>query len=150
MLDRDLAELYGVSTGALNQAVTRNPARFPGDFAFRLTPEEVARLKSQNVISNGGRGGSRRALPRAFTEQGVGMLSSVLRSRRAAAVNVEIIRAFVRLRRLHGEYAAMARRLDALEARYDESFKVVFDAIRALMEPPASEGGQIGFRPRRA
>ncbi|HEV8536289.1 MAG TPA: ORF6N domain-containing protein [Candidatus Limnocylindria bacterium] len=147
LLDRDLADLYGVTTKALNQAVTRNPLRFPVDFAFRLTPEEAAVLKSQIVTSNAGRGGPHRALPRAFTEQGVGMLASVLRNRRAAAVNVEIIRAFVRLCRLHMENAELTRRLDALEARYDRSFGAVFEALRVLMAPPKPTGREIGFRP---
>jgi ORF6N domain-containing protein len=146
ILDRDLAALYGVPTAALNQAVSRNPRRFPDDFAFRVTQEESAQLKSQFVTSR--RGGPRKSA-RAFTEQGVAMLSSVLNNPRAIAVNVEIIRAFVRLRRIHGEHAGLARRIDDLESRYDTSFKVVFDAIRALMEPRRREGRQIGFRPPR-
>lgn len=148
MLDEDLAALYGVVTGALNQAVTRNMSRFPSDFAFRLTASEADALKSQIVISKTARGGRRRSTPRAFTEQGVAMLSSVLRSSRAVAVNVEIMRAFVRLRRLHGEHRDLARRLDELEAKYDERFKVVFDAIRSLMRTPAGPRRPIGFGPR--
>jgi hypothetical protein len=146
ILDRDLARLYGVSTGALNQAVRRNLARFPGDFAFQVTPEEAARLISQSVISSSDRGGSRH-FPYAFTEQGVAMLSGVLRSPRAVLVNVEIMRAFVRLRRLLASHAELARKLTELERRYDAQFRVVFDAIRALMEPlDEGEPPVIGFR----
>jgi hypothetical protein len=142
LLDADLARLYGVPTKVMNQVVTRNAVRFPPDFAFRLTPEEVANLKSQFVTSSWG---GRRKAPRAFTEEGVAMLSGLLNSPTAVAVNVEIMRAFVRLRRIHGEHAELARRIDALEARYDKSFKVVFDAIRALMEPPGKPSRPIGF-----
>src|SRR5438552_15458441 len=117
LLDFDLAALYGVSTKSLNQAVRRNSMRFPPDFAFRLTPEEVANLRSQFATS---RWGGTRYAPRAFTEQGVAMLSGVLNSPTAVAVNVEIMRAFVTLRRVHGEHAELARRIDELEARYDE------------------------------
>lgn len=145
MLDSDLALLYGVSTKALNQAVKRNASRFPADFAFRLSRDETSRLKSQTVTSNG-RGGRRRSQPFAFTEQGVAMLSSALRSSRAVSVNVEIMRAFVRLRRLAISHADLAQRLDELEARYDVQFKVVFEAIRKLMEPvPAPPRRRIGF-----
>lgn len=148
MLDADLAALYGVPTKALVQAVKRNQARFPPDFVFSLTAQEVARLRSQIVTSNDpppGRGG-RRTAPYAFTEQGVAMLSSVLRSDRAVQVNVEIMRAFVRLRSLIGNNHALARRLDALESKYDRQFKMVFDAIRELMAPPVSTPKRrIGF-----
>jgi len=144
MVDVDLAALYGVTTGALNQAVKRNPDRFPSDFMFVLTNQEVAILKSQSVIARSW--GGRRNPPSVFTEQGVAMLSSVLRSPRAVRVNIEIMRAFVRLRRrlsLHGE---LARQLKALEDRYDVQFKVVFDAIRELMEPPPGPPKpRIGF-----
>lgn len=145
MLDVDLAALYEVTTGALNQAVKRNASRFPSDFAFRLGRVEASRLKSQTVISNG-RGG-RRSQPLAFTEQGVAMLSSVLHSPRAVAVNVEIMRAFVRLRRLAISHADLAKRLHELEGRYDVQFRAVFEAIRKLMEPPASapRARRIGF-----
>ena len=146
MLDSDLARLYGVATGALNQAVKRNASRFPADFAFRLTPQEASGLKSQTVTSNE-RGGRRRSQPLAFTEQGVAMLSSVLHSPRAVAVNIEIMRVFVRLRRLAISRVDLARRLDELEARYDTQFKAVFDAIRALMQPsPTARERRIGFR----
>jgi len=148
MLDADLAELYGVPTKALIQAVKRNPGRFPPDFVFRLTDQEVAALRSQIVTANmlpPGRGG-RRTAPYAFTEQGVAMLSSVLRSERAVRVNVEIMRAFVRLRGLIGHNRELARRLDNLESKYDRQFKVVFDAIRELMRPPEQEPKRrIGF-----
>lgn len=137
MLSPDLAMLYGVEPRALMQAVKRNQQRFPADFGFQLTPEEVADLKSQNVISSvAGWGGARRAAPYAFTEQGVAMLSSVLRSERAVAVNIEIMRTFVRLRRLLATHADLARKLDALEREYDQQFRAVFDAIRQLMAPP--------------
>jgi hypothetical protein len=149
MLDADLADLYGVTTSSLIQAVKRNSSRFPGDFMFQLTAEEAEDLRSQSVTSNVGRGG-RRYLPYAFTEQGVAMLSSVLRGERASEVNVAIMRAFVRLRRMVGENAVLARRLDDLERRYDERFRVVFDAIRELMKVPEKPRTQIGFDPKRA
>ncbi|HXV13674.1 MAG TPA: ORF6N domain-containing protein [Candidatus Krumholzibacteria bacterium] len=145
ILDYVLAEMYGVTTGALVQAVRRNAGRFPIDFAYQLSPQEVTRLKSQIVISNG-RGGRRRR-PYAFTEQGVAMLSSVLRSERAVRVNVEIMRAFVHLRRLLVSHADLARKLEELEKKYDSQFRVVFDAIRELMAPdPIPEKRRIGFR----
>ena len=143
MLDADLAELYGVETRALVQAVKRNTERFPPDFAFELTPEEFNALRSQFVISK--RGG-RRYLPYAFTEQGVAMLSSVLRSARAVQVNIEIIRAFVRLRRMVASNAELARRLHELEKKYDAQFKVIFDAIRQLMAPSKKAPRSIGVR----
>jgi hypothetical protein len=145
MLDRDLALLYGVKAIALRQAVKRNIDRFPGDFVFRLTPDEAARMVSQSVIpSRRSLGGS---LPLAFTEQGVAMLSSVLHSPRAVAVNVEIMRAFVRLRALLATHADLARKLEVLEQKYDSKFRVVFDAIRLLMAPGvAAERKRIGFR----
>lgn len=129
MLDADLAILYGVPTKALVQAVKRNASRFPEDFMFQLTAEEDTALKSQTVTSNVGRGG-RRTRPYAFTEQGVAMLSSVLRSPRAVAVNIEIMRAFVRLRAMLGAHAELAHKLASLERKYDAQFRVVFDAIR--------------------
>jgi len=144
MLDQDLAELYAVSTSALVQAVRRNRVRFPDDFMFNLTQQEFMDLRSQNVIS---RWGGRRYPPYAFTEQGVAMLSSVLKSERAALVNIEIMRAFVRLRSILASHKQMALRLDELEKRYDEQFRVVFVAIRELMSdaeavPPRR---RIGF-----
>ena len=134
MLDADLAALYGVATRLLNEQVRRNLDRFPSDFMFQLRPEEVSALRSQFATSKGGRGG-RRYAPLAFTEQGVAMLSSVLKSRRAVQVNIEIMRAFVRLRQMLASHADLARRLDALEQKYDAQFKSVFDAIRELMRP---------------
>jgi len=147
LLDADLAELYGASTRRLNEAVRRNASRFPDDFMFRVTPEELGRLLSQARIPRATSRGGRRTLPRAFTQEGVAMLSSVLHSPRAVEVNVEIMRAFVRLRRAYGEHAELAQRLDELERRYDKRFKDVFDAIRALMEPPSGPRREIGFRP---
>jgi hypothetical protein len=143
MLDTDLAALYGVETGALVRAVKRNAYRFPDDFTFQLTPQEFDNLRCQFGISSSW--GGRRHPPYAFTEQGVAMLSSVLRSKRAAQVNVEIMRAFVRLRRILAENAGLARRLDELEKKYDVQFKVVFDTIRQLMLPPEPRKKRIGF-----
>jgi hypothetical protein len=143
ILDEDLAALYAVETRALIQAVKRNPTRFPADFMFQLTAPEFSRLRSQFVISNGS--GGRRHRPFAFTEEGVAMLSSVLRSRRAIRVNVEIMRAFVRLRRLLSSHERLARKLGVLEKKYDAQFSVVFDAIRSLMIEEASPKRRIGF-----
>jgi len=149
MLDADLAALYRVPTKALVQAVRRNSRRFPGDFMFRLTGGEATRLRSQIVTSNVSRGrGGRRYTPYAFTEQGVAMLSSVLRSRRAIEANIAIMRAFVNVRQMLVSHEDLARKLAALENRYDAQFKVVFDAIRELMAPPAPGHRAIGFRPR--
>ena len=150
MLDSDLAALYEVETRVLNQAVTRNLDRFPEDFMFRLTADEVALLNSQSVISSEGHGGRRRSLPRAFTEQGVAMLSSVLRSPRAVQVNIEIMRAFVRLRELVATHKDLARRLEDLERRiqeHDLQLEDVFEAIRQLLLPPPKPSGKIGFKP---
>ena len=143
MLDADLAALYGVPTKALVQAVKRNLARFPPDFMFQLTADEHWVLRSQSVTSK--QRGGRRTAPYAFTEQGVAMLSSVLRSSRAVQVNVEIMRAFVRLRELLSTHADLARKLAALEKKYDAQFRVVFDAIRDLMAPPPAPRKRIGF-----
>ena len=134
-LDVDLAELYGVQTKALNRAVKRNLERFPEDFMFQLTYQEVRTLRCRIGTSNIGRGG-RRYCPYAFTEHGILMLSSVLQSQRAIQVNIEIMRAFVRLRELIASNKDLAKRLDDLEKKYDSQFKVVFDAIRELMTPP--------------
>jgi hypothetical protein len=144
ILDADIAHLYGVETRELVQAVKRNAARFPSDFMFQLDADELEALRSRNVISNGGRGG-RRTLPYAFTEQGVAMLSGVIRSNRAVQVNIEIMRAFVRLRRLLDANAELAEKVDALESRYGEQFRVVFVALRELMSPPARPARRIGF-----
>jgi hypothetical protein len=145
MLDSDLAALYGVATKSLNQAVRRNAERFPLDFMFQLTVEEVRLLRSQTVTLKPGRGLHRKYQPYAFTEQGVAMLSSVLRSPRAVRVNVEIVRAFVRLRRMLESNTELSRKLDALEAKYDGQFKIVFEAIRELMLPPERVRRRIGF-----
>ena len=143
MLDNDLAMLYGVETKKLIQAVKRNIARFPDDFMFQLDDEEFKILRSQFVTSSY-RGG-RRYAPYAFTEQGVAMLSSVLRSPQAVAVNIEIMRAFVRLRRMLLSHAELARKVDLLEKKYDGQFKVVFDALRQLMQPLEKPKRPIGF-----
>ena len=149
ILDADLAVLYDVPTGGLVQAVHRNLSRFPEDFMSGLTHEEGTALRSQSAISNARpRRGGRRYNPYAFTEQGVAMLSSVLRSPRAIEVNIAIMRAFVKLRQLLVSHEDLARKLAALENRYDAQFKVVFDAIRELMTPPAPGRRAIGFRPR--
>jgi hypothetical protein len=148
MLDEDLADLYEVGSKVLNQAVKRNAERFPSDFMFQLTTEEAARLRSQNVTLKTGRGQHRKYLPYAFTEQGVAMLSSVVHSNRAIHVNIEIMRAFVRLRQLLASNTELSRKLAALERKYDAQFKVVFDAIRELMSPPEPKRKRpIGFAP---
>jgi ORF6N domain len=144
MLSTHLAELYNVETRVLNQAVKRNISRFPEDFMFQLDSAEAKQLVSQNVIPHKKYFGG--SLPYAFTEQGVAMLSSVLNSERAIKVNIEIMRAFVRLRRILASHADLARKLDALEKKYDAQFKVVFDAIRELMRPPEPKRRPIGFR----
>ena len=137
--------MYGVTTRALVQAVKRSRRRFPKDFVVKLTKEDLAILRSQSVISRSGHGG-RRTVPYAFTEQGIAMLSSVLHSPRAIGVNIEIMRAFVRLRQFLHPTAALAKKLDELETKYDTQFSVVFQAIRELMAPPASSRKRIGFR----
>lgn len=144
MLDSDLARLYGTTTKRLNEQVRRSRKRFPEDFMFRLTYQEVTALRSQ-IATSKGRGG-RRYLPYAFTEQGVAMLSSVLNSNRAIEVNILIMRAFVKLRQLLMTHADLSRKLDVLEKRYDAQFRVVFDAIRELMKPPDPKKRRIGFR----
>ena len=145
-----------VTVGRLNEAVRRNRGRFPIDFMFQLTKDEfeslrakrISNLKSQFAISSSGWGG-RRTPPHAFTEQGVAMLSTVLRSNRAIQVNIEIMRAFVRLWRMLASHADLAPKLDALERKYNAQFRVVFDAIRELMAPPARKPRSIGFHPDR-
>ncbi len=144
ILDRDLAALYGVSTGNLNKAVNRNIDRFPDDFMMQLTAGELRNLIFHFGIS---RWGGTRKPPRAFTEQGVAMLSGVLRSDRAVRVNIEIMRAFVRLRRMLQQNADLARKLEVLEKKYDSQFRMVFDAIRELMVPPERKRRKIGFEP---
>jgi len=148
MLDRDLANLYGVSTAALNQAVRRNRERFPNDFIFQLTSAEIAELNRSQIVIGSQKHRDPRSRPYAFTEQGVAMLSSVLRSKRAIIVNIEIMRAFVKLRQLLTSNTELARRLDELESKYDKQFKIVFVAIRHLMGKPVSDRKEIGFRSR--
>ncbi|HTB80064.1 MAG TPA: ORF6N domain-containing protein [Opitutaceae bacterium] len=171
MMDSDLAKLYGVPTKALNQAVQRNRERFPADFMFQLTAKELANLKCQTGVSNSlsyeSKGvtnlrsqivtsslvsGGRRYLPYVFTQEGVAMLSSVLRSPRAVAVNIEIVRAFVRLRRLTLSVKELATKITDLEKKYDGQFGLVFEAIKELMAPPGEDDGVIGFlgKPKKA
>lgn len=150
ILDRTLAELYGVTPSVLNQAVKRNPERFPADFMFQLTMEEATALdagslRSQIVILKKPQGKHIKYLPYAFTEHGILMLSSVLRSQRAIEVNIQLVRTFVRLREMVTSNAELTRRLDVLERKYDAQFKVVFDAIRQLMSPTAPTRKPIGF-----
>ena len=150
MLDADLAALYGVQTSALNRAVHRNKSRFPSDFMFALTDEEFRNLKFQSETSSSGHGG-RRKLPFAFTEQGVAMLSSVLRSERAVAVNILIMRTFVQLRRTVSETKELGHRIDGIERRIDDHDAVldqVLEALRALETPAAADTHEIGFRPK--
>ncbi len=148
MLDASLAALYEVETKRLIESVMRNIDRFPADFMFQLSVEEFENLRSKSATSS--QWGGRRHPPYVFTEQGVAMLSSVLRSPRAIAVNIEIMRAFVRLRQVIGSHEELARQLEDLERKYDKQFRVVFDAIRALMTPtPVADDDRerIGFRP---
>lgn len=142
MLDRDLAALYEVETRALNQAVSRNRDRFPDDFMFELTREEILGI-SQFVTSSNLKFSKRVS---AFTEQGVAMLASILHSKRAILVNIQIMRTFVRLRQILASNAKLSERLDELESKYDRQFKVVFDAIRQLMSPPPPNRKRMGFR----
>ena len=145
MLDKDIAGLYGVETRALNQAVRRNIERFPKDFMFQLTKEEMRNWKSQIVITKKGKMGLRRR-PYAFTEQGVAMLSSVLNSKRAIQVNIQIMRAFIRLKQIALSHKTLQKKIDAMERKYDRKFKIIFVAIRQLLEPPKKEGDKtIGF-----
>ena len=149
MLSQDLAALYGVAVKALNQAVKRNASRFPSDFVFQLTSEEFENLKSQFVTSSWG--GLRRALPYAFTEQGVAMLSSVLKSERAVKVNIAIMRAFVKLRETLETNRELAKRFAELESRvgkHDEEIAAILEAIRQLMAPPEKPRREIGFHVR--
>ncbi len=143
LLDKDLAVLYGVATRDLNKAVSRNIDRFPEDFMIQLTSDEFKNLKSQFGTSSWG---GTRKLPRAFTEQGVAMLSSILRSKRAIEVNIQIMRAFVKLREMIASHKDLAKKLEELEKKYDAQFRMVFDAIRELMVPPDEDKRKIGFR----
>jgi hypothetical protein len=149
MLDEDLADLYGVETKRLIEQVKRNRERFPGDFMFQLDGPEAAALRSQIATSNVGRGG-RRYAPYVFTEQGVAMLSGVLRSKRAVAVNIEIMRAFVELRRAASSYAAIENRLEQIERElggHDEQLNQIFKTLRQLIAPPPRPKRPVGFRP---
>ncbi|MBI5376566.1 MAG: ORF6N domain-containing protein [Candidatus Schekmanbacteria bacterium] len=143
MLDADLAELYQVSTKRLNEQVRRNINRFPPDFMFKLTNKEYEYLRSQ-IATSKGRGG-RRYLPLVFTEQGVAMLSTVLNSERAIQVNIGIMRAFVKLREILATHKDLASKLEKIEKKYDSQFKIVFDAIRQLLQTPPSPKRKIGF-----
>jgi phage regulator Rha-like protein len=147
MLDTDLAQLYGVATKNLNKAVKRNATRFPSDFMFQLSSEDLHTLRFQSGTSKLGRGG-RRYAPYAFTEQGVAMLSSVLRSSRAVQVNVAIIRTFVRLREMLSTHEELRRKIDAMEKRSDAGFQAVFDTIRQMQETPIPAKKPIGFHVR--
>jgi hypothetical protein len=152
MVDEDLADLYGVETRRLVEQVKRNAERFPSDFMFQLTREEAAALRSQSAISNSGRGG-RRYAPYVFSEQGVAMLSGVLRSKTAVAVNIAIMRAFVELRRAASSYAAIEKRLDLERetqtklGRHDQQLEAIFAALRQLINPPPRRRRSIGFSP---
>jgi phage regulator Rha-like protein len=147
MLDADLARLYGVATKNLNKAVNRNSGRFPSDFMFQISPKELQSLRFQTGTSKTGRGG-RRYAPYAFTEQGVAMLSSVLRSSRAVQVNVAIMRTFVRLREMLATHEELRRKIDAMEKRYDARFQAVFETIRQMLAAPIPAKKPIGFHAR--
>ena len=142
LLDRDLALLYGVETRILNRAVRRNRERFPGDFMFVLTREEIGRISQFGTSSRSLKFSKSVSV---FTEQGVAMLSGLLNAPRAVAVHIEIMRAFVRMRQLLGSHVELARKLTSLEKKYDTQFKAVFDAIRELMTPAAGAAREIGF-----
>ncbi|MBI4680640.1 MAG: ORF6N domain-containing protein [Nitrospirae bacterium] len=146
MLDTDLAQLYEVATKVFNQAVKRNIKRFPSDFMFQLGTDEYDALRSQFVTLKPGRGQHRKYLPFVFTEQGVAMLATVLNSERAIQVNIEIMRAFVSLRNMLASNAALSRKIKSLEKKYDARFRVVFEAIRALMTLPEKKSPKIGFK----
>lgn len=143
MLSPHLAELYGVESKVLLQAVKRNIERFPDDFMFQLTYQEFINLKSQIVTSSWG--GIRRANPYAFTEQGVAMLSSVLNSKRAVQVNIQIMRAFTQLRQMLSTHKDLRKKIEAMEKKYDQQFQIVFEAIKQLLETDAKPRKQIGF-----
>ena len=148
MLDRDLATLYGVTTSVLNQAIKRHKNRFPPDFMFQLTMEEAQAHRSRSQVVILKRGRNIKYLPNVFTEHGILMLSSVLKSERAVLVNIEIMRTFVKLRQMLASNADLEKRLAELERKYDHQFNVVFDAIRQLMAPVPTSGKAIGFRPK--
>jgi len=142
MLDKDLAELYGVKTKALIQAAKRNIDRFPSDFMFQLSDSEFSKLRSQTVTSNWG---GRRYNPYAFTEQGVAMLSSVLRSKRAVEVNIAIMRTFVKLRQILADNALLRRKIESMERKYDEKFQQVFDVLKYMIAEEAKPKQPFGF-----
>ncbi len=146
MLDSDLAELYEVEVRVLNQSVRRNEERFPEDFAFQLTVQEYAILKSQFVTSSWG---GKRKLPYAFTEPGVAMLSSVLRSKRAVAVNIQIIRTFIELRKMLSTHDALRKKIESMEKKYDKQFKAVFDVLKQLLKEDEQPKEKIGFREKK-
>jgi phage regulator Rha-like protein len=143
MLDRDLAELYGVETKVLKQAVRRNIDRFPSDFMFEITKKENESLRSQNVTLK--RGQHSKYLPMAFTEQGVAMLSSVLRSKRAIQVNIQIMRAFTQLRKMLSTHEELKRKIESMEKKYDEQFQIVFEAIKQLLSDEDKPRKKIGY-----
>jgi hypothetical protein len=145
MLDSDLAEVYGVAVKRLNEQVKRNRRRFPADFMFQLTAREASVLRSQFATSKTGRGG-RRSRPYAFTEHGAVMLASVLNSVTAIGASILVVRAFVRLRVVLAAHKDLARKLDALQEKYDSQFQIVFEAIRELMQPPSKPQRRIGFK----
>lgn len=145
IIDSDLASLYGVEAKNLNRAVKRNLNRFPEDFMFQLTTKEYDNLRFQFGTSRSSNYGGRRYLPYAFTEQGVAMLSSVLNSPKAIQVNIEIMRAFVKIRQMISTHSELSKKLNALERKYDGQFKIVFEAIRQLMEEPVKPKKKMGF-----
>ena len=148
LLDEELAGLYEISTKRLNEQVRRNIERFPSDFMFQLTHEEADRLRSQTATSKQGRGG-RRYNPYAFTEQGVAMLSSVLRSTRAIEVNIAIMRTFVKLRRIIVDNALLRRKIESMERKYDEQFDTIFKILSAMVTEEAAPKGNFGFHSRK-
>lgn len=145
LLDFHLAELYDVETKALNQAVSRNTDRFPADFMFRLNPEEFEYLNRSQIVTGSQKHRDPKYLPRAFTQEGIAMLSSVLRSDRAIQVNIAVMRAFVKMREFILTNRELALRLDAMESHYDNNFKVIFDALRDLMKEQEQPKHPIGF-----
>lgn len=142
MLDRDLAALYSVETKMLKRAVKRNIERFPDDFMFQLTKEEFDNLRCQNGTSSWG---GQRYLPYAFTENGVAMLSSILNSKRAIQVNIQIMRTFTKIREMLATHKELKQKIDKMEKKYDHQFKIVFDVIKCLIEPAQKSGKRIGF-----
>lgn len=149
MLDSDLAKIYGVTVKRLNEQVKRNKDRFPGDFMFRLTNQEVTNLRSQFATLDKGRGKHRKYLPYAFTEHGTIMLANVLQSRVAVQASIQVVRAFVNLREMAIAHRDLLRKINAMEKKYDAQFKAVFDAIRRLMLPTGNENKPIGFQSKK-